>query len=149
MAGVGFHVPSNEVSLSATTAKTVLQVVAASNHRIKISGWGVAFKGTSPTDTPVRVRLLRQTTAGTMSSATVVKNNDADDETLQVTAQYNATAEPTAGDVIKTIEVHPQAGYAEILPFGQEIIVKGGGRLGIECYAAAAQTVAAWFDGEE
>jgi len=149
MAGVGFRVPSNEVSLTATTAKTVLQVVAAANHRVKITGWGVAFKSTSPTDTPVRVRLLRQTDAGTASAATVVKNCDADDETLQTTGQYNATAEPSAGDVLNCVEVHPQAGYEVLLPFGQEIIVKGGGRLGIECYAAAAQTVAAWFVGEE
>jgi len=149
MAGVGFRVPTAEQSLTAATAKTVLQVVAASNHRVKISNWGVAFKGTSPTDAPVKVRLLRQTSAGTASAATVAKNNSADDETLQTTAQYNASEEPSAGDVLATVECHPQAGYEVLLPLGQEIIVPGGGRLGIECTAAANQTVVAWMAGEE
>jgi hypothetical protein len=97
----------------------------------------------------VKIRLLRQTTAGTATAATPVKNNSADTETLQTTAGYNASAEPTAGDVLWMGECHPQAGYEIILPFGQEIIIPGGGRLGIELTAAAAQTCTAWFSGEE
>lgn len=149
MAGILAHVNSGEVSLVAATAKTVLQVVAASNHRILVKGVSVMLKGTTSTDTPVRVRILRQTNAGTMSSATPVKNSDSDDETLQTTAQYNASAEPTAGDVLSMLEVHPQTGIVFFYPPGMEPVVKGGARLGVECLAAQNQTVAVTLTFEE
>lgn len=138
MAGVLLTASTAEVALSAATAKTILQVVAASNHRVKVLGWGVYFDGVSPTEAPVVVDLQRQTSAGTMTSLTPTKNNDSDDETLQTTAQHTATSEPSSGDSLKKIEVHPQTGYEWIAPFGQEVIIKGGGRLGIKCTAPAA-----------
>jgi len=138
-----------EIALSAATAKTVLQLVAATNHRVRLLAWGVYFDGISSTEAPVQVRLLRQTTAGTMSALTPTKNDDSLSETLLTTAQHTATAEPTAGDVLKGIEVHPQAGYEEACPFGQEFIIGGGDRVGIECTAPATVNVRAWARFEE
>lgn len=149
MAGILARVPSGEVSLTAATAKTVLQLVAATNHRSKVNGVHIAGKGIVVTDGPIKVRILRQTTAGEMSVATPVKNDSSDDETLQTTAQKNATAEPTAGDVLEEFEVHPQTQYRCFYPFGQEIVVPGGTRIGIECTAPQNQTVTAGFDFEE
>lgn len=137
-----------EIALTAATAKTVLQVVAPSNHKVIVKRWGVFFDGTSPTAEPVQVRLLRQTTAGTMSSATPRKLGT-DSETIQSTAQKTATVEPTAGDVLMPIEVHPQQGYAEILPYGDEYEIAGGGRIGIECTAPAGVNVRAYMACEE
>lgn len=148
MAGVRWNAVTGEIA-TGTAAKTLLQVVAASNHRIKIDRLSVSFKGTSATDAPIKVRVLRQTTAGTMSSLTLTKGNDSDDETLQTTAQHTATAEPAAGDVLESKEVHPQTGYELILPLGQEIIVKGGGRLGIEVTAGVSVSAIAEMHGEE
>lgn len=141
MAGILAHLPTGEVAVSAGVPMTVLQIVAAANHRVLLSGFSVMFKGTSATDTPVKIRILRQTTAGTMSSVTIVKNNDGDDETLQTTGRHTASAEPTAGDVLETLEVHPQAGLLFFYPAGKEIVIKGGGRLGFEVTAAQNQTV--------
>lgn len=138
-----------EIALSAATAKTVLQLVAPSNHRLKVLAWGVYFDGISGSAEPVQVRLIRQTTAGTMSALTPVKVDDSLAESLQATAQHTATAEPTAGDVLKGIEVHPQSGYEEHCPFGQEYIVGGGDRVGIECTAPATVNVRAWMRFEE
>lgn len=149
MAGVLGRLPSNEVALVAATAKTVLQIVAAANHRTKVNGIRVHGKGIVSTDTPIKVRVVRQTTAGTMSAATPVKNNTADDETLQTTGQKNATVEPTITDVLEEFEVHPQTGQIIFYPFGQEIIVPGGTRLGVELTAAQAQTVTVGIDFEE
>lgn len=120
-----------------TSAKTILQLVAASNHRVLIVELSISFKGTSNTAAPIKVRVLRQTTAGTMSSLTPVKMNSGDDETLQTTAQHTATAEPTASDVLLSEEVHPQTGYTWQAPFGRELVIPGGGRLGIEVTAGA------------
>jgi len=148
MAGVKFCATTAEIA-TGTSAKTVLQLVAASNHRVLISRLGIYFDGTSATAEPIQVRILRQTTAGTMSSLALVKLNSADDETLQTTAQHTATVEPTAGDVLSVAEVHPQGGYEVIFPQGWEIIMPGGTRLGVEVTAPAAVNtrVVAW--GEE
>lgn len=149
MAAFGGTATTAEVALSAATAKTVVQLVAAANHRVKILGWGVYFDGVSTTAEPVQVRFLRQTSAGTMTSLTPNKKDDSIADSLLTTAQHTATAEPTAGDLIKAIEVHPQQGYEYTSPFGGEVIVGGGDRVGIECTAPAAVNVRAWIDFEE
>lgn len=138
-----------EIALTAATAKTVLQLVAATNHRDKILGWGVFFDGTSTTAEPVQVRLLRQTTAGTMSALTPTKRDDSIADTLLTTAQHTATAEPTAGDVLEALEVHPQQGYQVFYPLGAEPIIGGGDRVGIECTAPASVNVRATIIFEE
>jgi hypothetical protein len=152
MAGILAHTSSGEVSLSASTPKTMLQLVAAANHRVLIKSYSVSFKGVSSTDPPVLVQLVRQTSAGTSSAATVEKNNEGDDETLQSSAVKDCTAEPTTGNVIIEAEVHPQSGWHVFLPLGQEIVVKGGGRVGIRCAPGAAPatlTAVACIDFEE
>lgn len=138
MADLYLHATSGEVAIA--NGKTILQVVAAANDRIRVSGWGISFKGTSATDPPVLVTVLRQTTAGTMTGGTtgtnISKKNNGDPETIQTTVQINATAEPTAGDTIENFEVHPQTGFYKFYPQGQEIIVPNGGRLGFKVTSA-------------
>ena len=130
MAGLLFHIPSGEVSLSAGVAKTVLEVLAAANHRAKVLAVEVFFKGTSTTDTPVKVDIARITTTGTGSAGTTVKNDADDDEVVQTTFEFNSTVEPTYGAVLKTWEIHPQTGLILAFPLGQEIIINGGDLLG-------------------
>lgn len=118
-----------------TAAKTLLQLVAASSHRVVVKEWHISFEGTTATNAPIQVRVLRQSTAGTMSSLTLVKDNDSDDETLQTTAQHTSTSEPTAGDVLFSQLVHPQGGRFSVQ--GNEVFtIKGGGRLGFEVTAS-------------
>jgi hypothetical protein len=133
---------------SGTSAKTLVQIVAPANQRLKILEWGVFCKGVTPTDVPLKVRLLRQTTTGTMSALTLFKRGTPA-ETIQSTAQQGASAEPTAGDVLAVREVHPQLGYQEKFAFGQEIIVPGGGRVGIEVTAAVSISVVSEIVFEE
>ena len=136
------------VALTAATARTVVQIATPANIRAKVLGWGVAFDGVSATAVPVRVRLLRQTSAGTMSSLTPTKTTTRA-ETLLVTAQHTATVEPTAGDIIDTLNVHPQQGYEVRCTPGQEHVVGGGGWIGIECTAPATVNVIAKIFFEE
>ena len=109
-----------------TTAATKFQLVAASNHRIKVPRITASFNGVSATDEPVLVSVYRQTDAGTSSALTPVKDNDGDNETLQTTARHTATVEPTTTDLLESKYVHPQ-GRADFGPF----IVPGGGRIGV------------------
>jgi hypothetical protein len=138
-----------EEALGAATEETLIQLVAASNHRVKVLGWGIFFDGTSVTAEPVQVKLSRQTTAGTASSLSLVKRDDSIAETLQTSAQQDFTAEPTEGDVLESREVHPQAGFEVWYPLGQEIIIGGGDRLGLIATAPAAVNARAFIVFEE
>ena len=143
MSGVLFNANTGEVT-TGTSAKTIIQIVAASNHRVFIKCVDVSFKGIVVTDAPIYVRVLRQTTAGTMSALTPTKGNNADDETLQTTAQHTATAEPTAGDVLKSREIHPQMS-GRFGPFW----MPGGTKLGVEVTAGVSTSCVVSVEGEE
>jgi len=138
-----------EVALVAATAKTVVQIVAPANHRVRVLGWGVFFDGVSVTAEPVQVILARQSTAGTMSALTPVPLDDSLAETLQVTAQHTATVEPTTGVTVDVAEVHPQQGYEIMYPLGEQPVVGGGDRVGIICTAPAVVNVRAKIRFEE
>ena len=148
MAGLLCIALTTEVALAAATAKTIIQIIAPANHRLKIKRWGVFFDGISGTEEPVQVRLLRQTDAGTVSALTPVSQVVAT-ETVQTTAGHTATVEPTAGDILDMAEVHPQSGYEVIIPFDMPIEIPGGGRVGIECTAPAIVNVRAKIIFEE
>lgn len=137
-----------EIAAAVGAAKTVLQIVAAANHPIAVKGYSVSFDGTSASAEPVQVDVLRQTTAGTMSAGTPVEETNTG-TTLQTTSQINATVEPTAGAVLRRYEVHPQSGVLEKFTIEDEIMVGGGGRLGIRVTAPAAVNVLASISVEE
>ena len=84
-----------------------------------------------------------------MTGLTPAPLDDSLSETLQTTAQHSAVAEPTAGSVLDITEVHPQTGYEFAYPMGQEPIMGGGGRIGIECTAPATVNVRAKIVFEE
>jgi len=148
MAGIHFHAVTGEI-VSGTAAKTILQLVAASNHRVLVHEVSVSFKGTTNTDAPILVQLIRQSDAGTASALTLVKADESTDETLQSSAQHTATAEPTGSTVVKAEEVHPQGGYTWVAPYGRAIEVKGGTRLGVVVTAGVSVSVVARMDCEE
>ncbi len=134
MAGLFFWaVP--ELQDTGTTRKTLVQIEAAANHRVLVHEIAVSFQGVVVTDAPNEVSILRQSSAGTMDPLTLAKHDDGYDETLQTTGLQNASAEPTEGSGIITQFVHPQAGYTWQAPFGKELVVKGGTRLGVEVFA--------------
>lgn len=150
MAAIQVRGVSGSVALSAGTAKTVLQIVAPTNQRLKLTNLSVSFDGTTNTATPAQVRVLRQTTAGTMSAGTAVLVEKELSETIQSSFQYNATAEPTAGDVLRQFTVPVFMGQYEIFyPYGQELLVQGGGRLGVEVNAPAGVNVRVEAQWEE
>lgn len=121
-----------EIAIVAATPKTILQLVAPAQQRLDVRAISVGFDGVLPTAEAVTVEILRQTTAGTMSAATPVKDS-AGSETVQATAQKTATVEPTAGDILARYEHHPQAGSFERVYDKRELEVPGGTRLAVRC----------------
>jgi len=145
---VGTAGTEGRVALTAATVRTAVQIVAPANQMIAPLAVRVSFDGITATNVPVIVELLRQTTAGTMTARTPRKTR-VGGPTLQFTAQHSATAEPTAGDVLREWEIHPQSGVELSLDLGADIEVDGGGRLGLRCTAAEAVNVRAAIDVEE
>lgn len=149
MAGLRFRGNTPQIA-TGTALKTILQIVAAANHRVIIPAFSVSFEGITPTDAPIQVDVQRQSSAGTGpgGALTLVKDNDSDDETLQTTAQYGPsgtwTVEPTAGDVLARKLVHPQ-GRADFGPF----VIKGGGRLAVVVTAPVSIDCTVSTAGEE
>jgi len=147
MAGILCVASSGAQVIGEGTAETVLHLLAAANHRVKILGFSVTVAGTSPIDLTVRV--LRQSTAGTAgtTSGLITKLDSDVVATIQTAGSTNFSAEPTAGDVLKYKKLN--GGYEKYFPLGQEIIVPQAGRIGIECTSTTAATVAAEFYLEE
>lgn len=149
MSDLLFTVQTPVITFSTATV-TLLQVVAAAQQRLKIHEASVSFQGTSNTATPIQVDILRQTSAGTMSALTPKLWDKDMQETIQSTAQSNATAEPSAGDLLASECVHPQTGFYWQAPFGKELKVQGGGRVGMRLVTpAAGSTCVARFLCEE
>lgn len=146
MAALDLIANSGSQALAAATAETVLQLTAASNHRVRIKGFSVTVAGTSPVD--LIVRIVRQTTPGTPdTTVTPIKVEPSAAETIQTTAGTNFSAPPTSTDVLQYKRL--QGSYEKIFPLGQELIMAGGTRLGIECTCTAIATVACEFVFEE
>ncbi len=139
-----------EVALAAATAKTVLQIVAATNTRIAVKGFSISFDGVSATAEPVQVDIVKQTDAGTSSAGTPVKEQlGLGSETIQTTSRKTITVEPTTTDVLRRYEVHPQSGREVRFGLDDEIILAGGTRLGIRCTAPATVNCVAHISVEE
>lgn len=139
MAGLACSSSSGAVSIAANTVKTAIQLIAPTNQRLTMRRISVSFEGATSTAKPARVRFLRQTTAGTVSSGTAAREG-AGSETPQATIGINASAEPTASDVLWEQYVPVYQGLA-VLPidvlWGYEL--PGGTRLGVDILTASAE----------
>jgi hypothetical protein len=134
MSCVGLKLESSVISTGGAEGgadKTILQLVAAANHAIKLTELSISFRGTNNAQAPILVKLVRQTTAGAMTTKAPVKDPDDSAETLQASGQENASVEPTTGDVLMSEYVHPQTGYTWQAPPFREVKIGGGSRLGI------------------
>lgn len=129
------------VTAAATT--TMVQIVTTTNQSIGLRGWGISFNGTDATKEPIRVDILRQTTAGTSSALTVVEYT-ASNKNPVTTALQTFSAEPTASDVLWSMYFTPVGGGGDFTAYpGEEIVVEPSGRLGIRCTAATGVTCSA------
>jgi hypothetical protein len=144
MAGVIAHVNSGECTLAASTAKSLLQIKAATNQRVLVKALRILGKqAAGGTDAVVKVRITRNSASfGTFSSATPSKNDPSDSETIQTTAGSNATVEPTSPtDAGLWYEVQPQIGIIELFPPGMELKIPGGQSIQVECTSTGTPTL--------
>ena len=150
MSGLRWTVTTTEVLCLPNAARTVLQIMTpSSHHRILGLEYGVYFDSTSVQAQAAQVDLRRQTTIGTMTGLSLVKEDNSLAETIQSSAAFNATSEPTSGDLIKGIEVHPQTGYEYAWALGRELPIRGGERIGIIVTAVDTLNARAFFRADE
>jgi hypothetical protein len=126
----GNAVTPSEVALVAATAKTVLMLTAPANQRVIVQRVGIFFDGTKSNNEPVLIQFYRMTDSGTFTSGSVADYQDMA-HTFNTTMGYNATVEPTYGELIDSFNIHPQQGIEIILPLMQEMMISGGGRVGM------------------
>lgn len=143
---------NGDIALSAATAKTIMNVINATNGLIRIVEIGVSFDGTSATAEPVTVELCNSTqaTAGTSTAHTILQTGGPT-RTVQATAARNYTAEPTTLTVLKRWLVHPAGGGIIVqFPLGREpeqVTTADG--LCIRCTAPATVNVQGYMEFEE
>lgn len=151
MAALNFVSVTADVPLSASTALTVLQVVAPTNQRVKVLGWGVTFDATevtilaTPVDTSsleaVKCELLvGSTSAGTMThvlgdlgtyGSKHVSNGCS--ATIQSVASSVASAEPIYTGILDAQNVPQTESYTIMFEEGSEPIINGDFYIGIRC----------------
>jgi hypothetical protein len=145
MADLNLQINAGEVAVT-NVAKTFLTMKAPTNQRIKIKGFEICGKGTSNTDTPVKVELGLITTDGQTGTATAVTPGPHDGdfaETPQGSYFKNYGTEPTTyGAILRTWEVHPQTGLFIYFPMHDEIKLKGGQELGVRMTSNQNETLA-------
>jgi hypothetical protein len=133
MAGVYFRGSTSTRAFS-TSTKTMLQLIAASNHRAIGVYFDVSCNGGLATADTVLFEVLTQTDAGTGTSLTLQKYRSTDGETIQTTAARTHTVEPASGNIIGSGFIHPFNGKKRFGPFE----IPGGTRLGIRVNTPAA-----------
>ena len=132
MARFAVSTEGTEVALTAATERTIIQVLAATGVPLRVLGFGVFFDASAAAE-PVQIKILRQTTAGSGSTAVTVRKITSATYTVQATAIKSPTSEPTAGDILAVYEVSPMFGYEKMFDESQIIEVPGDGRLGFSC----------------
>lgn len=145
-----FTARDSTVALVAGTAKTIVQVIPGTNTPVRVVEIGVSFNGITATDVPVTVDLLRQSTAGSSSALTLVADQEQNTKTVVATALKTFTAEPTAGNVLRTWYVTPIGGLFVLqFPLGREVDALSS-RIALRCNApTSAVSVSAYISFEE
>lgn len=141
MAGINAYAPIPVTNVNANTM-TVVQLIAPTNQRLRMTALELGFDGTNSANAPALITIERQT-GGTFTNTTVrpAKTNDPSGvgETIQANSKNGMTASPTSTDTLGQFPV-PVFGGLVIYPFapGQEVMIPGGTTLGIKVQTQAA-----------
>ena len=115
MAKAGYECSTEaDVALVASTAQSVLGVLAPAQFGCDLRGFTIAFDGVTTTDKPVLVEICASTFAtngpGTNSTSNTVNQIYGRSVTAGFTGAYHWTTEPTVLTVVKVFRVTPNGG---------------------------------------
>jgi hypothetical protein len=144
MAATQFAVPTGAIGSVANATKTIAQVGAGTNQRVKLTGISVTTDGVTNTAVPITIAIVRQTTAGTGGVSITPALIEGDlSLTPRSTAQSGPvsgawTGEPTTTTTLAKFNVPAFMGqYEKIYSYGQEFIVVPGGFIGVQAICPA------------
>lgn len=134
-----YTVVSGACSLVLGTEKTLVQVITGSTRKLRVFRVDLSFSSTTSSEAPVLLRVLTQTTAGTVSAATPAAITQSDPAAI-FTAGVNATVEPTAGTTLVRHRITPVGGFVSYDFGGAPIELSVSTRVGFALTAGAAQS---------
>ena len=147
MAAIPWHATSGAIALAAASTNKVFMTIQAldANHRTKITSVGVSFNGVTVGDTPCLFKITKGTTNGTTPAAgtsVVSHRSTLDAPAVRSVISASWATPPAAGTVIEEFYVHPQTGFKQFYPLGQELILDFSGTttLGFEITTGAVIT---------
>ncbi len=141
---IGRYNNGTGIGLTASAAKTIIQLLAPTNQMVRFLELTLSFgkaTGNYADGDTFKVRVMVQTTAGTMSAATEVHNDSGRNLTLQTAVTHTATVEPTNTNELWVLfgSLYRQNNFAKVfMPF--PITVVEGTRVGIEVTATQDST---------
>lgn len=153
MAANPFALTLSNISISAGAAKTIAQIRTATNVRARFNKIVVTISGGTNSELAL-VEVCRNTVDGTFTNTpTLTKLDEAAGETLQTTAKYPATAEPTTVTPLDLMYAPVAGGQAVFVYTTKDMVSKGGSAMGVRVTAASGATgtltAAIRIEGEE
>ena len=152
MAGLTFRANSGDVSLVANTPKTVLQVKAPTNQRVRVTAREITVKDApSSTNTGIKIRYTYSTANfGTGTAVTPVKIDQGRPESINSTAASNFSTEPTSPtDLGDPLYIQYGSGIVEDYSVARSPWIGGGAAINVECTAPASATISITLTCEE
>jgi hypothetical protein len=136
------------VALVATTAKTILAVIASGQAGIDLRRLRIGFDGVTATDKAVLVELVRYPADGTGTAGTIAQTSGRAIASTGFTTKYNYSVEPASATVLDKWLLTPQGGTV-VYDFGDDGPDAGiTDLLAIRCTAptsAVNATATMWF----
>jgi hypothetical protein len=132
MAGLRFIATGIRTTVAASATRTLLQLIAPTNQKIRIEKIVVRGYGLAAADPPAEIQIALQTTAGTSVAVTLKKVKTSDPETLQSSALSTFSgAEPTTTTVKDADGMHPQSRNTFIWPPDRPLFLEGNEKIGV------------------
>lgn len=120
-----FVVQSGKTAAGSNTTKVACQIATTSTKTCNIVAFDVSFDGTTATNTPIEVKIVRPTAAGSGGSTFTPLLVSADaSATSSTTARINDTTAGASGTLLASWFVPPTSGFSYQFPLGREIEAK-------------------------
>ena len=131
MSGVRFNLVTAPVAVAASTTKTILQISAAANHRVKVERIRISGDSVVAADIPVEWVLYRQTALATGTAMAPVPYDEDATEVIQADGIQGASSEPAGTTKVWGGFISPLGSYDIVFPPGRELYISGGSWLGV------------------
>lgn len=129
-----------------TSARTMLEVIAATSRPLTLKQVGVHFNG-SAAAAGIFCELCLITATGTGTAITMRASDQSGLPTISATGKYNDTVEPTVSFVFLPFYVPPSSGDRFIFPLGDEFVAPPASGFGLRVTGAASNvpSCSPWF----